>query len=211
MKKLLGIVILGLLLGTKAYAVSKYYWGKGNLKLSEQVANYLEYHFSGGKLGKYAEDQKSPWTPMFSVVSTDGRAMFHYINPHGHRLDVSPNYISKAIKECEKRSSNGVKCYLFSYGYKIVWQNGINNKRKLKRKEIKAGKTLQILQELGFLANTTSSTTTTSTTTTEPKITKKKTTSSTDLTTQIKELKQLLDDGVITKEEFTKAKKKLLD
>ena len=70
---------------------------------------------------------------------------------------------------------------------------------------------MQILQELGFLANTTSSTTTTSTTTTEPKKTKKKTTSSTDLTTQIKELKQLLDDGVITKEEFTKAKKKLLD
>ena len=43
------------------------------------------------------------------------------------------------------------------------------------------------------------------------KETKKKTTSSSDLADQIKELKQLLDDGIITKEEFTKAKKKLLD
>ena len=39
----------------------------------------------------------------------------------------------------------------------------------------------------------------------------KKTTSSSDLTTQLKELKQLLDDGILTEEEFTKAKKKLLD
>ena len=39
----------------------------------------------------------------------------------------------------------------------------------------------------------------------------KKTTSSSDLTTQLKKLKELLDEGVITQEEFTKAKKKILD
>ena len=43
------------------------------------------------------------------------------------------------------------------------------------------------------------------------KIEKKETTLSSDLTTQLKDLKQLLDDGVITEEEFIKAKKKLLD
>ena len=32
-----------------------------------------------------------------------------------------------------------------------------------------------------------------------------------DLTTQLKELKELLDEGVLTQEEFTKAKKKLLN
>ena len=32
-----------------------------------------------------------------------------------------------------------------------------------------------------------------------------------DVVQQIKELKQLYDDGVLTKEEFTKAKKKLLN
>ena len=37
------------------------------------------------------------------------------------------------------------------------------------------------------------------------------TTSGSQLTEQLKELKQLYDDGVLTKEEFTKAKKKLLD
>ncbi len=37
------------------------------------------------------------------------------------------------------------------------------------------------------------------------------TTSGSQLTKQLKELKQLYDDGVLTQEEFTKAKKKLLN
>ena len=95
----------------------------------------------------------------------------------------------------------------------VKWKNGINLGKKQSRfkhnwtdSEFRAK-----LTELGFLGNATSSTTTT-----KPKITKKKkvtkkTTSSSDLVAQLKELKQLLDDGVITEEEFAKAKKKLLD
>ena len=37
------------------------------------------------------------------------------------------------------------------------------------------------------------------------------TTSGSTLTKQLKELKQLYDDGVLTQEEFTKAKKKVLN
>ena len=37
------------------------------------------------------------------------------------------------------------------------------------------------------------------------------TTSSSQLIKQVNELKQLYDDGILTKEEFTKAKKKLLN
>lgn len=54
-----------------------------------------------------------------------------------------------ALIDCKKKS--GKECFLFASRYKIVWDNGSDKKRrKLKRKEIKAGKTLQILQELGF-------------------------------------------------------------
>ena len=44
----------------------------------------------------------------------------------------------------------------------------------------------------------------------KPKITKK-TTSSDDIVSKLKDLKDLLDSGVVTKEEFEKAKKKLLN
>ena len=48
-----------------------------------------------------------------------------------------------------------------------------------------------------------------------PKITKKITTTnsdnSSDVVTQLKELKKLFNDGILTQEEFDKAKKKLLN
>ncbi len=70
------------------------------------------------------------------------------------------------------------------------------------------------LKELGFYSDTTLKTTT-------PKITKKKEepkkikrsaeTDKGNIVSQIKDLKKLLDDGVITQNEFDKAKKKLLN
>jgi hypothetical protein len=90
----------------------------------------------------------------------------------------------------------------------VKWQNGINSghykKSSIKSKwsdaEIRAK-----LTEMGFLGGNTSSTTTTT-----PKITKKIKQSG-DIVSQLKDLKDLLDSGVLTKEEFTKAKKKLLN
>ena len=45
----------------------------------------------------------------------------------------------------------------------------------------------------------------------EKKITKKITKSDSDIVSKLKDLKELLDSGVLTKEEFEKAKKKLLN
>ena len=61
---------------------------------------------------------------------------------------MAPNYVGTAKSKCKKKS--GQECFVFARGYTIVWQNGINNKRKLTKKEIQAGKTLQILHDLGF-------------------------------------------------------------
>jgi predicted Zn-dependent peptidase len=55
------------------------------------------------------------------------------------------------------------------------------------------------LTELGFTSSSAS---------TSKKTTKKQ---SSDITAQLKSLKKLLDDGVLSKDEFEKAKKKLLN
>ena len=90
----------------------------------------------------------------------------------------------------------------------VKWKNGINTgkakqsrfKYNLSDVEFDAK-----LKELGFTGTTTSSTTT------EPKKTKKKKKPSSDLVKNLSDLKKLLDDGVITQEEFEIAKKKLLN
>ena len=58
MKKLLGILVLGLLWCNASLvdAVSgTYKRGKGPLKISKNTADLLEYYFSGGKMGRYAK------------------------------------------------------------------------------------------------------------------------------------------------------------
>ena len=200
MKKLLGIVVLCLMWCSNSNSADKFV-GTGELKLSDNtVRNFIKY-------ARATFDQ-----PAQFYVTTDGTGSYSLFCPHGTCRSAMKK---KRIDECERHYNK--ECKLFAMRRTVKWKNGINlGKKQSKFKhnwtdsEIRAK-----LTELGFLGNTTSSTTTT-----EPKITKKKkvkkkitkkTTSSSDLAAQIKELKQLLDDGIITEEEFTKAKKKLLD
>ena len=131
--------------------VKTFKYGKGPLILNEDIANVLEYYFSGGRMGVYAEEQSTAWFPGAIVIAEDG-SEFSYIRRPAH-VDASnvdtKNYVGMLLKDCQKRS--GKECYLFASGYKILWDNGSEKKRrKLKRKEIRAGKTKAILQELGF-------------------------------------------------------------
>ena len=199
MKRLLAYLFLVLILGSVStpsftYAVSKKYWGKGDLKVSKDMADLLEYYFSRGRLGRYGKKQKQNFVPYFFIISPDGKHYEWFFNTHGGDVD-NVNYAGWALSRCKKES--GQECFVFADGYKIVWQNGINKKRRLSQKEIKAGKTLEILQELGFYG--------------ESKITKKTTTTSSDIADQLREIKTLYDEGVLTKEEFEKAKKKILN
>ena len=137
---------------TNGYGIVKTFkYGKGPLILNEDIANVLEYYFSGGRMGVYAEEQSTAWFPGAIVIAEDG-SEFSYIRRPAH-VDASnvdtKNYVGMLLKDCQKRS--GKECYLFASGYKILWDNGSEKKRrKLKRKEIRAGKTKAILQELGF-------------------------------------------------------------
>ena len=146
MKKILVIIILGLMLSSNSFAgvTTAYKLGKGPLKVTKNTADVLEYFFSGGTKGVYAEKQKNVWKPGLIAISADGAYDSFFRHPsHITRVD-SKRYGAIAIKQCKEKS--GQECFLFANGYKIVWNNGTNKKkRKLKRKDIKAGKTIVII------------------------------------------------------------------
>ena len=215
--KYIGIVVLGLFISFNSQAIelSAYKSGKGPLKLSKQVADELEYFFSGGTRGVYAEKQKLPWKPGNVAISIDGKHFSYFRHPY-HITEVdNKHYTGIAISQCQKKS--GQQCYTFAVGYRIKWDNGTSKKsRKLKRKEIKAGKTIAKLIELGFYDGGI-----TQTKKVEKKKVEKRKKSTTEKTSQtgdsnnivqdIKELNELYESGILTKEEFEKAKKKLLN
>ena len=203
MKKLL-IILVALLWCNVGYAevAGLYKKGEGPLKISKNTADILEYYFSGGKMGRYAKKQREPWLGDSMAISVDGNHAYYYRTPIRYKDNVAPgHYIGRAISKCKKKS--GKECFLFARKNKILWDNGSDKKkRRLKRKDIRAGKTLQILQELGFYDGGT---------TQIKKIEKKSIDDSNDIVQQIKDLTVLYESGVITKEEFEKAKQKLLN
>ena len=215
MKKLLGILVLGLLWCNLSFAsvTSTYKAGKGPLKVSQEVADVLEYFFSGGKMGKYAKKQKEAWKPGLIVIAYDGNEYSYFRHPLSVSQIDNQHYIGLARKDCKKRS--GKECFLFASGYKIVWKNGSDKKkRRLKKKDIMDGKTLQILQELGFYDGGITQTKKKEKKKIEKKVEKKKEPKkkmNEDIVQQLKDLKEMYDSGTLTKEEYTKAKKKLLN
>ena len=211
MTKIFSIIFLYILFQTNLYAgvTTGYKLGKGPLKLTEHMVNELEFFFSGGTRGAYAEKQKSTWKPGLIAISVDGNTSYMFRHPlHVTQVD-SKAYWGIAISNCKKKS--GQECYLFANGYRIVWDNGSNKKkRRLKKKDIKAGKTIALLTELGFYDNNVSSSTNTPKMV-EKKETKKNFVNDKDIVQKLKDLKELLDSGVLSNEEFEKAKKKLLN
>ena len=147
-------------------------------------------------------------TPHLFAVSNDGNYYNYYTCGSG-RCSGGDEQI---LEECQ-RFANDTECSLFASRRTIKWKNDINPgkgkvstiKSKWSDDEIRAK-----LIELGFLGGSTSSSTTSTS-----KIIKKKTKSSlsddSNLTEQLKVLTELYKSGALTKEEFTKAKKKLLN
>ncbi len=197
-----------------ADVAGRYKVGKGPLKISKEVADLLEYYFSGGKMGRYAKKQKQPWIGELIAISADGKHFSWFNTPTHYKDNVAPgHYTGRAIKDCKKKS--GQECFLFASRQRIVWDNGSDKKkRRLKRKDVKAGKTLQILQELGFYDGGTTQTKKIEKKKIEKKVEKKKEPKkkmNKDIVQQLKDLNEMYDSGALTKEEFEKAKKKLLN
>ncbi len=190
MKKILGIVILSLLFfGNISKAGSK--WGEGELQLTKSVVDYF-IQFIRGKGDKRPAD---------FYVTLDGTDAMYWYCSHGSCQEGSP---TKDIKTCERVT--GKKCKKFAYRRTIRWKNGINPAKgkastinsKWSDTEIYAK-----LTELGFYNNNFSKKV-------EPKISKKKNENKGNTVEQLEALAALFKAGSLTKEEYDKAKNKVL-
>ena len=202
MKKILGILIISLICNI-ATAAGKYV-GTGELQLQDYDLKVF---------GQYLRPPAGQAPMMFYIISEDGKAIWstYWYCPFGNCQTHSK---SDAVNKCKmgaekhyKRTINA-ECKIFARKRTIVWDNQINPGKgkvstinsKWSDAEVRAKFT-----ELGFLGGSTSSSTTT-----KSKITKKVTGNTLDLTKELKELKQLLDEKILTQDEFTQLKKNLL-
>ena len=213
MKKILGIVVLGLMLSVNAYAKQ----GSGELKLSKQTMTQFLMYLYGASNPKYAEGANKRNHPMLMVISKNGRYSYYFYCPYVQGCEAG-NYAYQAIKACEK-ISNGSPCFLFAKKRKIVWDNGVKSKKRtIKQKLLKEPYEIaKIVQELGFYEQDISELPGIDYATAKIiddstiKGKEKQNEQSSDVVSRIKELKKLLDEGVLSKEEFEKAKKKILN
>ena len=199
MKKIIGIVVLGLLLSGNAY--SKSYTGEGEVKLSNQVISNFQNYIKLKKIkGKKAD-------PGIFMITLDGSNSYYYYYC-GHNLGggCMNNAGHAEVTACKKYTKK--ECKIFARKRRVIWKNGINDGKgksqfssKMSNSEMK-----DKLASLGFIGDAISSTTNKK----KAKITKKKSEDK-DVVAKLKDLKKLLDDGVISKEEFEKAKKKILN
>ena len=190
-------MVLGLLLsGNISYAGNLN--GTGELKMSDQaVRSFIKYirgEVINGKRGK----------PDSFIISSNGNWTWYWYCAYNECWQND----KPTVEECERET--GVSCGRFAMRRTIYWDNGINTKKKKARisskwsdQEIK-----NELKRLGFIEDVTQKTKKKI----KPKITKKKKASKDpDIVTQLNQIKKLFDDGVLTKEEFEKAKKKILN
>ena len=198
-KKFIIVIIFNLLLINNSFAVT----GNGEIKLSQNViSGYMQYLNMNSIHNKSYGAEVAKGNPNFFAVSKSGRQYGYSYCPRGQSCVFNPTL---ALQNCRKYANE--RCYIFDRKRTIVWGNkNYKISRKATNSEIR-----DILDELGFTGTKKSSTSNSSTTETKSKITKKKKVENNDIVKQIKELNDMFKSGVITKEEFDKAKKKILE
>jgi hypothetical protein len=177
MKKLLTIIVLGLLLSGNAYADLN---GYGEVKLNQYNVNEFEHYLSDGIHGSKST-QKKYGTGLVFAITLDGTDSGYYYCHKGE--DCNPGRaITDAIRHCEKNakksSDEKQKCRIFAKKRTIVW-DGLN-------KKIPKGVNVKdFLNELGLVSHEVAPT----------NIDEE----------QLKQLKSLLDLGIMTQEEYEEA------
>ena len=134
-----------------------------------------------------------------NLLSINGVTGIFWQCPHGSCRSSSH---TEEIKECERLYDR--ECAIFAKRRTVKWKNGINKGTKESKFNSKWNekKIIAQLTELGFLGNATQKI---------EKIQTSQTNDNSDITKQLKNLIEMYESGAITKEEFIKAKKKLLN
>ena len=171
------------------------------------VNHFIQYIKGEANFKSTSGFEKKP-TPSMFILSSNGDWTMAWFCPYTQCADSRS---AKTIKDCERET--GTTCGVFASRRTIYWENGINKKNKKARfkskmtnSEIRAK-----LTEIGFLGGSTSKTTTTTPKVTKKKKEVKKLKKDRDIVKKLKDLKDLFDSGVLTEDEFKKAKKKILN
>ena len=122
--KILIYLLIALVFTSNSYAVKIYKKGKGPLNLSENTAHVLEYYFSGGTKGKWAEPEKADWNPYVIAISEDGHYFGYIRQPKkfaSQNVDEK-NYSALAVRNCKKMAQKDgypQECFLFAVKKKL--------------------------------------------------------------------------------------------
>ena len=221
MKKIFSTVILLLFFSIKSFAAPD---GRGEVQLSEDVVkSFIDYLV--GDIGT----QKSVFNkPSTFWITIDGSRSYWWYKPQGGGSNkdraqtysdlfqaneaitqgdgVGPATSKPTIERDKCERHHGQSCSRFAKGRYVSWNNGINPKGKAAKfsSEMSESEVRAKLTKLGFYDNDSIITSNTDETNTE-------TSSNKSLTDKLSDLSKLFEDGLITAEEFTKAKKKLLN
>ena len=166
--------------------------GNGDLTLSNNTVNNFINYISGGQKKSY---------PMSFWITLDGEYSYYWTCP-------SNNCRSRGNEKSMCETKSGQQCANFALKNIVKWKNGTNTghyKKSAFKTKWSDTEVIAKLTKLGFLGGSTSSSITTKT-----KNNKKVTNNVLDLTKELKELKQLLDEKILTQDEFTQLKKNLL-
>ena len=195
-------------------------WGKGTLKLDKLTMEHVIRYMYGAGNEKYSGDAKRKQTPWILVVSEDGSWSQYSYCPAEYNNNCTPPNPAKNIKICEK-GSRGSPCFVFALKKRIVWKNG-GPKVKIKKKDLKSPYVVaKKIQDGGFydgdisklagiditsgqISEDTNITGAKESTTTQSN-------NNNDIVKELETLTKLYESGTLTKEEFDKAKNRLLN
>ena len=189
------ILIFSLLFSYPSFAKT----GEGKLKLNSSALDFFIIYLKGGN---------NQWPESF-IISEDSSWYTYYYCAYGPGKCGGSDI--PAISECRKIT--GKKFGTFAKGKVVKWKNGINpGKGKISRFNSKWDRSQIIakLTELGFYGNTPISEKT-GKKEKELNKTENELKKTENLVSQLNSLKDLYDTGALTKEEFDKAKKKIID
>ena len=193
MKRLLAYLFIALLWCNTANSATL---GKGEVKMSDRSVRHF---ISWIKMNKIENGKRCK--PSMFIMSADGKWT------QGNRCcwtTCHDTASTKIIKECER--ATGTLCGVFSMRRVIFWDNGRKKGKRIKFNSKMTDSEIRAkLKEFGFIGDSIQQT--------PKKIEKKENTTalSSELINDLKALKELYDEGVLTKEEFEKAKKSILN
>jgi hypothetical protein len=192
MKRILMVLFLSIFITNISFASKN---GSGDLKISSEMLDAMLFY--------YWNTKNKADRPSGLAITKDGDMIGLSVCPARYAgdciiRDLEPlKYCRENVKDILKRKEN---CWMFAKGRKIVWNNlNIEIPKGTSDDEI-----IGILTRYGFYGDSKNSSK-------SGEITNKILESSSEVTEQLKQLKKLLDDGVITQDEFKKAKKKILN